>query len=171
MYRSDYVSELDLSDEGRTVTISGWVARVRNHGGVAFIDLRDSSGIAQVTFHGDDVADADALRVESCVTIVGEVGDGAQALSRARRDRIDVIVMDIRMPRVNGIVATERITTDPQVLALGAAPRVILLTALELETQIPEAARVGAFAMLYKDVEPEALLEAVRGAAVARGPH
>ena len=99
------------------------------------------------------------------IEVVGEVGDGAQALTHARRIRTDVIVMDIRMPRVNGIVATERITSDAQVLQLGPAPRVILVTALELETQVPEAARVGAFAMLYKDLPPESLLEAVRAAA------
>ncbi|CAN5198981.1 aspartate--tRNA ligase [soil metagenome] len=73
MYRTDYVSALNKADEGRTVTLSGWVARVRDHGGVAFIDLRDSSGVAQVTFHGGDVAEAQNLRVESVVTIEGTV--------------------------------------------------------------------------------------------------
>jgi DNA-binding NarL/FixJ family response regulator len=99
------------------------------------------------------------------MTVVGEAGDGAQALAFARRTRADVILMDIRMPRVNGFTATERITHDPQVLSLGPAPRIVLVTALDLDDHIPTAAKVGAYAMLYKDVPPEALLAAIRGAA------
>ncbi len=72
------------------------------------------------------------------------------------------------MPRVNGFVATERISSDAQVLGLGPAPRVVLVTALDLDDHLPTAARVGAYAMLYKDVPPEALLEAIRGAAKQR---
>ncbi|CAN5314246.1 aspartate--tRNA ligase [soil metagenome] len=73
MYRSHYASALRLSDAGNEVTLSGWVARIRDHGGVAFIDLRDSSGIVQVTFRDDQVATAESLRVESVVTITGTV--------------------------------------------------------------------------------------------------
>jgi aspartyl-tRNA synthetase len=73
MYRTTYASALQRSDAGNEVTLAGWVARIRNHGGVAFIDLRDSSGIAQVTFRDAQVATADSLRVESCVTITGLV--------------------------------------------------------------------------------------------------
>ena len=73
MYRTSYASALQRTDAGSEVTLSGWVARIRNHGGVAFIDLRDSSGIAQVTFRDAQVATADSLRVESCVTITGIV--------------------------------------------------------------------------------------------------
>ena len=102
------------------------------------------------------------------ITVVGEAGDGAQALALVRRIKTDVVLMDIRMPRVNGFVATERISSDAQVLGLGAAPRVVLVTALDLEDHLPTAARVGAYAMLYKDVPPEALLEAIRGAAKQR---
>ena len=73
MYRTTYASALQRTDAGNDVTLSGWVARIRNHGGVAFIDLRDSSGIAQVTFRDAQVATAESLRVESCVTITGVV--------------------------------------------------------------------------------------------------
>jgi DNA-binding NarL/FixJ family response regulator len=109
------------------------------------------------------------LESQPDISVVGEVGDGAQALAQVRRTKTDVVLMDIRMPRVNGLVATERITTDDTVLSLGRAPRVILLTALELDTQVEHAARVGAFALLYKDVSPEGLLDAVRGAAAGSG--
>ena len=102
------------------------------------------------------------------ITVVGEAGDGAQALALARRIAADVVLMDIRMPRVNGFTATQRILADAQVAALGRPPRVVLVTALDLDDHIPTAARVGAYAVLYKDVPSEALLEAVRGAAKQR---
>ncbi len=73
MYRTHYAADLIRADASREVKLSGWVARIRDHGGVAFIDLRDSSGIAQVTFHDEQIATAETLRVESCVTITGIV--------------------------------------------------------------------------------------------------
>jgi DNA-binding NarL/FixJ family response regulator len=97
--------------------------------------------------------------------VVGEAGDGAQALAQVRRTRTDVVLMDLRMPRVNGLVASERIAGDARVLALGPAPRIILLTALELDENVPGAADAGVYAMVYKDVEPEVLLSIVRAAA------
>jgi DNA-binding NarL/FixJ family response regulator len=97
--------------------------------------------------------------------VVGEAGHGAQALAQVRRTRTDVVLMDLRMPRVNGLVASERITGDARVLALGPAPRIILLTALELDENVPGAADAGVYAMVYKDVEPEVLLSIVRAAA------
>ncbi len=73
MYRTHYASALNRADAGREVTLSGWVARIRDHGGLAFIDLRDSSGLAQVTFHDEQIATAESLRVESCVMVTGIV--------------------------------------------------------------------------------------------------
>ena len=102
------------------------------------------------------------------ITVVGEAADGGQALALARRTAVDVVLMDIRMPRVNGFTATERILADAQVKALGRPPRVVLVTALDLDDHIPTAAKVGAYAVLYKDVPSAALLEAVRGAAKQR---
>jgi aspartyl-tRNA synthetase len=73
MYRTNYASSLTRTDVGLEVMLSGWVARIRDHGGVAFIDLRDSSGIAQITFRDELVATAESLRVESVVTVKGIV--------------------------------------------------------------------------------------------------
>ncbi len=107
---------------------------------------------------------------QSDMTVVGEAGDGATALAFARRNLLDVIVMDIRMPRVNGLVATQRILADNAVAALGRVPSIIVTTALELEELFPSVAQAGAFAMLYKDTNPEELLETIRDAAAsARG--
>ena len=108
------------------------------------------------------------LESQRDITVIGEAGDGAQALAFVRRNKADVVLMDVRMPRVNGFTATERISADPQVRTLGVPPRIVLVTALDLDDHIPTAARAGAYAMLYKDVSPEALLEAIRGAAKHR---
>jgi DNA-binding NarL/FixJ family response regulator len=102
------------------------------------------------------------------IVIVGEAGDGAQALAQVRRTQTDVVLMDLRMPRVNGLVASQRITGDTRVLELGPAPRIILITALELDENVPGAAEAGVYAMVYKDVEPERLLSIVRAAAANR---
>ena len=108
------------------------------------------------------------LESQKDMVVVGEAADGAFALSLLRRTPADVVLMDIRMPRVNGLTATERIRSDSKVLEHGPAPRVVLLTALDLDDHVPAAARVGAYAILYKDVPPPALLEAIRGAARQR---
>jgi aspartyl-tRNA synthetase len=72
MFRTHQAGNLRKSDVGASVTLSGWVARRRDHGGVAFIDLRDASGAVQVVIH--DEALAGSLRAEWCVKIVGTVG-------------------------------------------------------------------------------------------------
>ena len=74
MLRSHAAGSLRSSDAGRTVTLSGWVARRRDHGGVIFIDLRDHSGVAQVVFRDADVlTSAHRLRAEFCVAVEGAV--------------------------------------------------------------------------------------------------
>lgn len=97
--------------------------------------------------------------------VVGEAGDGAQALALARRTPIDVLLMDVDMPRVNGMTAAVRIRGDEQVRGHGRPPRIVLLTAVDLEEHVPGAAAAGAYAVLYKDVDPEALFATVRAAA------
>lgn len=107
------------------------------------------------------------LESQPDMTVVGEVGDGARALAVVRREPVDVVLMDLHMPRVNGIVASTRITTDTIVREQGVAPRVVLATALDLDDHVAEAARAGVFAVVYKDIEPDALLEIVRAAAAS----
>ncbi|HEY2669985.1 MAG TPA: aspartate--tRNA ligase [Rugosimonospora sp.] len=75
MIRTHDAGSLRASDAGTTVTLAGWVARRRDHGGVIFVDLRDGSGIVQVVFReGDPAEQAHALRNEFCVKVTGEVG-------------------------------------------------------------------------------------------------
>ena len=101
--------------------------------------------------------------------VVGQAGDGAQALALARREALDVVLMDIQMPRVNGLIAAERIRADARVAELGRPPQIVLVTAVDLDEHVPAAAMAGAYAVLYKDVEPEALFETLREAAAYRG--
>ncbi len=99
-------------------------------------------------------------------TVVGEAADGAEALAVARSVEADVVLMDIQMPRVNGIAAAELVAADERVRDLqGRPPRVILLTAVDLDQHLPAAATAGVFAVLFKDIVPPALFEAIRAAA------
>jgi DNA-binding NarL/FixJ family response regulator len=97
--------------------------------------------------------------------VVGEAGDGAQALALLRKEPVDVVLMDILMPRVNGLVATERILGDAKVRELGVVPRIILVANVDLDDHVAAAAVAGAYAVLYKDAEPEGLFEVIRQAA------
>ena len=90
--------------------------------------------------------------------VVGEASDGAEALALARATRADVVVMDIRMPGVDGIEATRRICADEDL----AGVRVIVLTTFELDELVVDAVRAGASGFLGKGVEPDVLLDAIR---------
>ena len=72
MIRNAYAGKLRKEDAGKEVTLAGWVARRRDHGGVAFIDLRDISGSVQVVISDEKIAGA--LRAEWCVLVKGKVG-------------------------------------------------------------------------------------------------
>jgi DNA-binding NarL/FixJ family response regulator len=110
------------------------------------------------------------LESQADIEVVGEAGDGAQALGIVRRVETDVVLMDIQMPRVNGLDAAARVATDAQVQELvGRPPRVVLLTAVDLDDYLPAAASAGVFAVLFKDTEPELLLGTVRDAAASDG--
>jgi DNA-binding NarL/FixJ family response regulator len=97
------------------------------------------------------------------IEVIAEAADGAEAVKIARAERPDVVLMDIRMPGVDGLEATRRISADERL----ANVRVIMLTTFELDEYVFEALHAGASGFLLKDVEPEALREAVR--VVARG--
>jgi DNA-binding NarL/FixJ family response regulator len=90
------------------------------------------------------------------LTVVGEVGDGLAAVEEARRLQPDLVLMDVRMPVLDGIEATRR------VLALPAAPKVVMLTTFDLDEHALAAIRAGASGFLLKDATPEELLAAVR---------
>lgn len=101
--------------------------------------------------------------------VVGHAGDGAQALGILRRQSVDVVLMDVQMPRVNGLVAAARIREDAQVQALGRLPRLVLLATVDLDDHVAAAAVSGAYAIIYKDVEPDVLFDVIREAAAYRG--
>jgi DNA-binding NarL/FixJ family response regulator len=92
------------------------------------------------------------------VRVVGEAADGLAALDLVRRAAPDVVLMDVRMPGVDGIEATRRIVADE---ALGGV-RVIMLTTFEMDEYIVEALRAGTSGFLLKDATPEEILAAVR---------
>ncbi|UED85574.1 response regulator [Streptomyces profundus] len=98
------------------------------------------------------------------LVVVAEAGDGERALDAVRTTRPDVVLMDIRMPRVDGLEATRRIAADP---ALDAV-RVLVLTTYEADEYVFEALRAGAAGFLLKDIEPDALREAIRAVATGR---
>ncbi|WP_134772871.1 response regulator transcription factor [Ornithinimicrobium flavum] len=94
--------------------------------------------------------------------VVGEAADGLEAVDAVRELRPDVVLMDIRMPRLDGVEATRRIMQ-----LVGEHPRVLVLTTFDLDEYVYEAVRAGASGFLLKDVAPDDLVHAVR--VVARG--
>ncbi|MEV6132858.1 response regulator transcription factor [Streptomyces violaceusniger] len=98
------------------------------------------------------------LAAQPDIEVVGEAADGEQALALVREQHPHVVLMDIRMPVLDGLAATRRITGDP---ALGEV-KVVMLTTFELDEYVFEAIRSGASGFLVKDTEPEELLRAVR---------
>ena len=104
---------------------------------------------------------ADFLAAEQDIDLVGEADDGAQALEMARELMPDVVLMDISMPRMDGLEATRRIKAEiPYV-------RIVILTVSDSDRSLFEAVKSGAQGYLLKSVEPQALLDTIRG--VVRG--
>jgi DNA-binding NarL/FixJ family response regulator len=93
---------------------------------------------------------------EADITVVGEASDGAECVRQAARLRPNVVVMDVRMPIMDGIEATRRLCAQP------AAPRVLVMTTFDLDEYIIGALRAGASGFLVKDSAPEELVQAVR---------
>ncbi|MGQ4482002.1 response regulator [Streptomyces sp. SAS_276] len=100
---------------------------------------------------------------EPDLTVIGEAGDGATAVSLAAREAPDLVLMDIRMPGMDGLTATRLIT------ALESRPRVLVLTTFDLDVYVYEALRAGSSGFLLKDARPEDLLAAIRVVAAGDG--
>jgi DNA-binding NarL/FixJ family response regulator len=103
------------------------------------------------------------LDAEADITVVGEAADGDEAVRVAVHERPDVVLMDIRMPGVDGLDATRRIVADDRLDGV----HVVILTTFDLDEYVFEALRSGASGFLVKDTEPVELIQAVR--VVARG--
>jgi DNA-binding NarL/FixJ family response regulator len=101
------------------------------------------------------------LDAEDDLEVVGEAEDGAEAIAAVRRLRPDVVVMDIRMPDLDGLAATREIVADPEL----AGVHIVVLTTFDLDEYVFEAIRAGATGFLLKDAEPTELLRAIRLAA------
>ena len=96
------------------------------------------------------------LEAETDVEVVGEAADGAEALNAARELEPDVILMDVRMPNVDGLEATRQLLDGK-----AEGPRVLILTTFDLDEYVYEALRVGASGFLLKDTPPEQLVDAI----------
>ena len=96
------------------------------------------------------------------ITVVGDAADGAQAVADAQRLQPDVVLMDIRMPGMDGLEATARITATAGKPGAGHQARVIILTTFEQDEYVYEALRAGASGFLLKRTRPEELIEAIR---------
>ncbi|MCL1869604.1 MAG: response regulator transcription factor [Promicromonosporaceae bacterium] len=90
------------------------------------------------------------------LAVVAEAGDGVEALRVLAQTKADVVLMDVRMPRMDGLTATAQLT------ALPGAPRVVVLTTFDLDEYVLEAIRAGASGFLLKDAPPEEMLTAIR---------
>ena len=98
------------------------------------------------------------LEAENDIAVVGEADDGETALALVRAERPDVVLMDVRMPNVDGLEALRRIVDDPDL----AGVRVLVLTTFELDEYVFEAVRLGASGFLVKHTQPADLVRAVR---------
>ncbi len=98
------------------------------------------------------------LDAQPDVAVVAEAADGEEAVAAAAHEHPDVMLMDVRMPRLDGLQATRRITADPAL----ADTRVVVLTTFELDEYVFGALRAGASGFLLKDIDPPDLLAAVR---------
>ncbi|MBU7597648.1 response regulator transcription factor [Streptomyces sp. P38-E01] len=105
------------------------------------------------------------LELTEDLVVVAEAADGVQSVEAVRMTRPDLVLMDIRMPGIDGLEATRRIAADP---ALDGV-RVLILTTFEIDSYVFEALRSGAAGFLLKDVEPDELRAAIRTVSAGQG--
>ncbi|HEY1567788.1 MAG TPA: response regulator transcription factor [Solirubrobacteraceae bacterium] len=115
------------------------------------VELVDDQALVRAGFRA-------LLDAEDDIEVVAEAADGESAVARAHEHRPQVVLMDIRMPGVDGLQATAQITGDPDL----SGTRVVVLTTFELDDYVFGALRAGASGFLLKDVEPADLVAAVR---------
>jgi DNA-binding NarL/FixJ family response regulator len=113
--------------------------------------IADDQGLVRAGFRA-------LLESEDDIEVVGEAADGATAVRLATRDVPDVVLMDIRMPELDGIEATRRIAADPRLHDV----RIVILTTYETDEYVFDGLRAGASGFLVKDTSPTELLRAVR---------
>ena len=149
---------------------AGWATRRRRvrarRGAADGGDVVSDAGRLTVLIADDQALVRRGLRMiletEPDLDVVGEAEDGADAVSQVASTRPDIVLMDVRMPGVDGIEATRRILADP-----GCRTRVLMLTTFDMDEYVVDALRAGASGFLLKDVRPELLVDGIR--AVAAG--
>jgi DNA-binding NarL/FixJ family response regulator len=104
------------------------------------------------------------LDTEPDIEVVGEAQDGLEAIEAVKRTRPDVVVMDIRMPRLDGVEATRRLVDGDE-----EAPAVLIVTTFDDDEYLYEALRAGASGFLLKNAPPEELIDAIRTVAAGEG--
>ncbi|MGH3851201.1 MAG: response regulator, partial [Pseudonocardiaceae bacterium] len=109
------------------------------------------------------------VNAESDMTVTAEAINGEEAIAEARAHRPDVIVMDVRMPGIDGVQATRVLIEDGITARSGQPPQVIILTTYHIDEAVYGALRAGASGFLLKDAAPDEIVSAIRAVAAGEG--